>query len=165
MNCKKCGKELEQGSTFCPDCGTKQVTTYKQSFIRDGLSEKEFLAQINAWFKANPRIANVSGKFTTKTGFGLLVNDYKIERLDIEYELFSSNNKNMYAVHKLQKFNLYKMNLEKLIAEWKSEVQGRSIVTWKGGTNSRGQAGSLFLGGVGARNKMTAFILYKQPAK
>ena len=165
MNCKKCGKEIEPGSGFCPSCSTKQAARYSHSFIRKGMSEKEFIAQINAWFEENPRVANVSGKFTTRLGFGILANTYKLKSLDIEYELFSSNNKNIYGVHKIKRFNVYKMNLEKLIEGWKNEVSGRSVVTWKGGTNSRGQTGSLLLGGIGARNRMTAFVLYKQPAK
>ena len=103
MTCKNCNKELENGAKFCPDCGAKLTVKYTKVFENSGLGSKGFMEEINAWFAANPNVANVKCKFTTTVGFGLLVNHYKFKKLVIEYELFSGNNTMQYTVTKKRK--------------------------------------------------------------
>lgn len=163
MTCKNCKKELENGAKFCPECGAKQTAIYTKVFENKGFGSKKFMDEINAWFEANPNAANVKCQLATTIGFGLLVNHHKLKKLVIEYELFSGKNTMQYAITKKDSFNLVRTSVDKMVEKWKGENPDKTVVNWKGGYCSRGQSGSLFLGGLGARNKMTAFILYKAP--
>lgn len=165
MICKKCGKEIADGSKFCPSCGEKQVDIYKKVFTREGFSEKDFIKSVNEWFAANPKVANVKCRFESGTSIGLLANDYKLKEIQIEYELFGSNNKNQYAITKEETYTLLKKSSSSFIEDWKKSHPEYKVVNWSGGTNSRGKTGTHLLGGFGAANRTTAFILYKFPRK
>ena len=106
MTCKKCGKEINEGSAFCPLCGAKQVEIYKKVFSRNGLSEKDFIDAINKWFNENPKVANVKCKFDTDTSIGLFANKYQLNNFTVEYELFENNNLNQYALLKEECYNI-----------------------------------------------------------
>ena len=163
MTCKNCNKELENGAKFCPDCGAKLTVKYTKVFENSGLGSKGFIEEINAWFAANPNVANVKCKFTTTVGFGLLVNHYKFKKLVVEYELFSGNNTMQYTVTKKEKFGLIRSNVSDMVDRWKKENSDKTVVNWSGGHCARGQSGSLVFFGLGAFNRATAFILYKSP--
>ena len=165
MNCKKCGREISENDTYCPGCGAKQVMTYREVFDRRGLSEKDFIGNINKWFQWHPKAANIKCTYHLKDSYGLFVNKYKLQQFVIEYELFENDNENQYGLVKMEKYALVKKSLEKCVAEWQSTHPQVQVVNWQGGTNSRGSSGSLLLGGLGASNRMTAFIFFKFPRK
>ena len=60
---------------------------------------------------------------------------------------------------------LVKKNIKEYIGEWKEAHPNTKIVDWEGGTHSRGQTVSHLLGGLGARNRMNVYILFKFPRK
>ncbi|MBQ4037021.1 MAG: zinc ribbon domain-containing protein [Clostridia bacterium] len=159
--CIYCKQELPEGSAFCPSCGKKQVIAYKQTFQRDGMSEKEFIEKINLWFQSYPQVANVKASFELKLRFGLLVNKYKLNSVTIEYEQFSGQNENQYAVEKLSRLALVKLSLDHLLARWQKSNPGATVVSRNGGVNQRGQIGSLLLFGIGAFNRSQLYLLYK----
>ena len=94
MFCKKCGREIGENDSYCPGCGEKQVTTYKEVFVRNGLSEQDFIANINKWFQWHTKVANVTCHFYMDTAVGLLANKYELNQFEIEYELFKGDNEN-----------------------------------------------------------------------
>ncbi|MBO5798228.1 MAG: zinc ribbon domain-containing protein, partial [Clostridia bacterium] len=100
MHCKHCGKELPENTAFCPACGTKQATTYREVFVRGDLSEQDFLANINKWFQWHPKAVNITGRFYTDTAVGLLANKYALNQFVIEYELSATDNPNQYGIVK-----------------------------------------------------------------
>ncbi len=163
MICKKCGKEIDEKATFCPECGAKQVTTYQEVFVRDGLSEKDFIDNINKWFQWHPKAANISCKFDMDTSVGLLANKYTLNRFVIEYELFENNNENQYGLVKEETLALKKTKTKDFISEWKQTHPNVKVVDWEGGTHSRGQTVSHLLNGLGARNRLNVYILFKFP--
>ena len=163
MQCLKCKKEIFDSSTFCPICGAKQTPVYKELFVRNALTEEEFIDNINKWFQWHPNVANVKVTFDKDTSIGLLVNKYKLEMVTLEYELLNGNNKYEYGIVKEEKFALMQTSVKEYIEKWKSERPGVKVVNWTGGVHSRGQTGSLMLKGIGARNRMTAYIVYKFP--
>ena len=163
MYCKKCGKEIGNNDTFCPACGTKQVTIYKEVFVRNGLTEEEFIANINNWFQWHPKAANIKGYFEMDTAIGLLANKYQLNQFVIEYELYQNDNVNQYGLVKEESLALMKKSIKDYINEWQQARPNVKIVNWKGGTHSRGQTASHLLGGLGARNRMNVYILFKFP--
>ena len=165
MNCIKCGKEINENSTFCAHCGAKQVVIYKKIFERNGLSENDFIENINQWFKLNPKAANVKGKFSADTSIGLFANKYTLNRFEVEYELFENNNLNQYALVKEEKYDLMTKKTADFIDAWKKSHPNVKVVNWQGGTHSRGQVGSHLLGGFGAANRLNVYIFFKFPRK
>lgn len=165
MYCKKCGKEIDANNAFCPNCGAKQVTSYKEVFVRDGVSEKDFIANINRWFQWHPKAANINCHFDIETGIGLLANKYELKQLVIEYELLANENVNQYGLVKEEHVALMKKNVKAYIGEWQQAHPQATIVNWQGGTHSRGNMASHLLGGVGAANRMNVYILFKFPRK
>lgn len=163
MFCIKCGKELNGGDQFCPACGAKQVNTYKEVFVRNGLSEKDFIDNINKWFQYHPKVANVKCTFGIDTAIGLLANKYQLNQFVIEYELFENNNKNQYGLVKEENLALMKKSTKEFVGAWKESHPNATVVDWTGGTHSRGQVGSHLLGGFGASNRLNVYILFKFP--
>ena len=163
MNCKKCGRELTQNDTFCPGCGEKQVTTYKEVFVRNGISEQDFINNINRWFQLHPKAANITCKFGMDTAIGLLANKYELNQFVIEYELFEHNNENQYGLVKEETIALMKKSSKEFMGEWKQSHPNVKVVNWEGGTHSRGHLVSHMIGGFGARNRMNVYILFKFP--
>ena len=84
MFCTKCGKEIENDALFCSNCGAKQANTYKEVFVRNGLSEQDFIANINKWFQWHPNAANIKCKFGIDSSFGMLANKYVLNQFVIE---------------------------------------------------------------------------------
>lgn len=165
MNCIKCGKEIGTNDAFCPICGAKQAPTYKEVFVRNGIKEQDFIANINKWFQWHPKAANITCKFDMDTAIGLLANKYELNRLEIEYELFEHDNENQYGLVKEETIALTKKSAKDYINEWKQSHPNVKIVNWEGGTHSRGQTVSHLLGGLGARNRLNLYILFKFPRK
>lgn len=165
MFCKNCGREIGENDTFCPGCGTKQVTVYKEVFVRNGLSEKDFIDNINKWFQWHPKAANIKCKFNMDTAVGLLANKYELNQFVIEYELFEYDNQNQYGLVKEETIALTKTNIREYIGQWQVSHPNVKIVNWEGGTHSRGQTVSHLLGGLGARNRLNVYILFKFPRK
>ena len=165
MICKKCGKEIADGSSFCSLCGAKQIETYTKVFTRNGLSEKDFIDNINKWFQSNPKVANVKGTFDTDTSVGLLANKYQLNTFTVEYELFNNNNQNQYALVKEECYNIVSKKTKDYIEEWKKSHPNVKVVNWQGGTHSRGQTGTFLIGGFGAANRLNVYILFKFPRK
>ena len=165
MFCKNCGKELKDGDTFCSGCGTKQVEIYKEVFVRKGISEKDFIDNINKWFQLHPKAANIKCTFGMDTAIGLLANKYQLNQFVIEYELFEKDNENQYALVKEESIALVKKNIREYVGEWQAKHPNTKIVKWEGGTHSRGQTASHLLGGFGARNRLGVYIFFKFPRK
>lgn len=165
MFCTNCGNKIDDGAKFCPECGKKLVVTYKQVFERKGQNEETFIASINQWFKDNPKAANMKCKFEMDTAIGLMVNKYQMDKFTVEYELFTSENLNQYAIVKEEKMGLTKTTAKDYMAQWKESNPNWKVVTWEGGTHSRGSTTSHLLGGFGATNRMTVYIVYKFPRK
>ena len=163
MNCIKCGKEIEANSAFCPVCGAKQTSTYKEVFVRNGISEKDFIANINKWFQWHPKAANITCKFGMDTAIGLLANKYELNQFVIEYELFEHNNENQYGLVKEESIALMKRSSKEFMAEWKQSHPNVKVVDWEGGTHARGHTVSHLMGGLGARNRLNIYILFKFP--
>lgn len=161
MFCKNCGKELNQGSIFCSACGVKQTNIYTKVFTRNGLSEKDFINSINAWLAANPKIANVKCKFESDTSFGLLANKNQLNSFSVEYELYENNNLNQYALVKEECYNIMTKKVKDYVEEWKISHPNLKLVNWQGGTHSRGKAGNVLIGGLGAANRLNVYIFYK----
>lgn len=159
--CMYCSHPIPDGSTFCPDCGKKQVKVYQQTFRREKMSEDEFIARINQWFAAYPRVANVKGEFLLQHAEGMLVGKYRLDAFAIEYELLDSDNINQYGVVALEKFGFIRTDTDKLINEWRANNPGATILKQAGGTHLRGQSGSLALGGFGANNKTQSYLFFK----
>lgn len=163
MFCIKCGKQIGDNDAFCPGCGAKQATTYKEVFVRNGLSEQDFIANINKWFQWHPKAANVSCVFDMDTSIGLLANKYLLNRFVIEYELFENDNQNQYGLIKEENIAFVRKDSKIFMAEWKMQHPGVTVVNWSGGIHSRGQTASHLLGGFGASNRLNVYILYKFP--
>lgn len=160
-NCMYCKAEIAEGSQFCSACGKKQVKIYSQTFARGKMSEEEFMQRINQWFAMYPKVANVKASIHVKNAFGILVDKYTIEAVDISYELFKGDNDNQYAITELSKFALYKTTTDQLLDEWKKKNPGATVVARNGGYHGHGQSGSLALGGIGANNKTQLYVLFK----
>ncbi len=165
MFCKKCGKQLADSDLFCSGCGTKQVEIYKEVFVRNNLSEDEFISNINKWFQWHPKAANIKCTFDKDTAVGLLVNKYELNSLTIEYELYENDNTNQYGLVKEEQINLTGISVKDFVSEWEKSHPQVKIVNWSGGTHSRGSTASHMLGGLGARNRMNVYILFKFPRK
>lgn len=163
MFCTNCGAKIDDGAKFCSECGQKQVTTYKQVFERKGQSEDAFIETINTWFRENPKAANMKCKFEMDTSIGLMVNKYQLNKFTVEYELFKNENLNQYALVKEEKLGLMKKTAKEYMVDWKAEHPDKKVVTWEGGTHARGSTASHLLGGFGATNRMTVYIVYKFP--
>lgn len=163
MFCLKCGQEIADKSAFCPLCGAKQVYRYKEVFVRNGISEQDFIANINKWFQLHPKVANVSCKFGTDTALGLLANKYELNQFVVEYELFEQNNSNQYGLVKEESIALMKHDVREAVGQWQQTHPNTKIVNWTGGVHSRGHVGSHLLGGIGARNRTSLYILFKFP--
>ena len=163
MQCIHCGREMGDGDTFCPGCGKKQVVTYQEVFVRNGLSEQDFIDNINKWFQYHPRVANVSCTFGLDTATGLLANKYVMNQFVIRYELFERDNENQYGLVKAEKMGLAKTDATAFVGEWQRARPNVQIVNWKGGTHARGHIASHMLGGLGARNQLNVYILFKFP--
>lgn len=165
MNCKKCGKTLGEKDAFCSNCGAKQTVTYQEVFVRNGLSEQDFIANINRWFQWHPKAANITCRFNMETEIGLLANKYALNQFVIEYELYEKDNVNQYGLVKEETLTLMKKSVKEYVGQWQQSHPQAKIVNWEGGTHSRGQTVSHLLGGVGARNRMNVYILFKFPRK
>ena len=165
MTCIKCGKEIVDNCTFCPICGEKQVKKYRKRFERKGVSEADFINEINAWLCANPRVANLQCKWNCRTGFGILTNKHVLETFDVEYELFERANTNRYCLVKEERFSWYAKKSKTCVENFKKNHPQATVVDWVGGTHSRGKIGCVLLGGIGAINRMNAYIFYKSPVK
>lgn len=163
--CIKCGRALEAGSSFCSGCGSKQTPVYKEVFERNGMAEADFLNNINRWFQWHTKAANIKCSFEMDTSVGLLANKYELNRFTIEYELFSGDNKNQYALVKEDVTNLTHQKTRDYVEQWKAQRPQVTVLNWEGGTHSRGHIGSSFLGGLGAANRMNVYIFYKFPRK
>ncbi len=163
MFCKKCGKELNNDDRFCSGCGAKQVTTYKEVFVRNGLTEKEFIANINKWFQWHPKAANIKATFNSETAIGLIANKDELNSFVIEYELYENNNENQYGLVKEEKIDLVNIKSRDYVEKWKQEHPQVKVVNWSGTTHQRGSTTSLLLGGFGATNRMNVYILFKFP--
>ena len=161
MTCKKCGKEINEGSAFCPLCGAKQVEKYTKTFNRNGMDEKAFISTINKWFEENPKVANVKCKFETDTSLGLLANKYQLNTFTVEYELFANYNTNQYALTKEECYNIVSKKTKDFVEEWKQSHPNYKVVNWQGGTHSRGQTGSFLIGGFGAANRLNVYLFFK----
>lgn len=165
MICKKCGREMNDKDLFCPSCGTKQVTIYRQVFVRSGMSESQFIDSINIWFEKNPRVANVNCRFDMRTSVGMFANKYKLKEVVIEFELLDGINTYQYGITKESSTALIAKKANGLVDKWSQNHPGAIVVTWSGGRHSRGSSSSLLLGGIGACNRMNAYILYKFPRR
>ena len=163
MLCIHCGREIGDGDTFCPGCGKKQVVTYQEVFVRNGLSEKDFIDNINKWFQYHPQAANVTCTFGLDTSIGLLANKYVMNQFVIRYELLQGTNANQYGLVKEEKFGFAKTDTAAFVGDWQNARPGVKVVNWKGGTHSRGYTASHLMGGLGACNQLNAYILFKFP--
>ena len=160
-NCMYCNAEIADGSAFCSACGKKQVKIYTQTFRREKMSEKEFIAQVNDWFSKYRQVANVKGKFLLRSSVGLMVNKYVLDAFSIEYELLNGNNTNQYAITNLENYGLYKKGTGTILDQWKQANPGAVVLSTNGGTHSRGSTGSLVLGGIGATNHSQLYVFFK----
>jgi hypothetical protein len=97
------------------------------------------------------------------TAIGLLANKYELNQFVIEYELFEHNNENQYGLVKEESIALMKKSSKEFMGEWKQSHPNVKVVDWEGGTHSRGSTASHLLGGIGARNRMNVYILFKFP--
>lgn len=165
MRCVKCGEEIADRSAFCCICGTKQSTTHREIFVRNGLPETDFINNINKWFQWHPKAANIKCQFITETVLGALANQYELNKFIIDYELYQENNAYQYGLVKEQDIALEKKSVQAHITEWKIEHTQCTVQNWSGAIHSRGALVSHALGGLGACNQMTVFILYKFPRK
>ena len=165
MFCKKCGKEIADNDLFCSGCGTKQVEIYKEVFVRKGISEQDFIGNINKWFQWHPKAANIKCKFDKDTSVGLFANKYELNSFEIEYELYENDNVNQYGLVKEEKLDLVGISVKDYMKEWEKTHPQATVVNWSGGTHSRGPTGSHLLGGVGASNRMNVYILFKFPRR
>ena len=163
MFCTKCGKEIENDALFCSSCGAKQANTYKEVFVRNGLSEQDFIANINKWFQWHPNAANIKCKFGIDSSFGMLANKYVLNQFVIEYELYENNNTMQYGLVKEENTAMMKKDTKDFIGAWQQAHPNTTIVNWQGGTHQRGHMGALALGGIGAVNRMNAYIFFKYP--
>lgn len=163
MFCKQCGKEINNGDAFCSGCGAKQTNTYKEVFVRNGLPEADFIANINKWFQWHPNVANVKCNFGIDSSLGLMANKYVLNQFVIEYELYENQNTMQYGLVKEENTALMKKDIKGFIGDWQASRPNVKIVNWQGGTHQRGQVGSLVLGGIGAVNRMNAYIFFKFP--
>ena len=123
MNCIKCGREIGDKDSFCPGCGAKQVVTYKEVFVRNGISEKDFIANINKWFQWHPKAANITCKFGMDTAIGLLANKYELNQFVIEYELFEKDNENQYGLVKEENTALIKKMSRNILENGKHPIR------------------------------------------
>ena len=163
--CIKCGREFSEPTSFCPDCGAKQVKIYTEVFERNGLSEADFLNNINRWFQYHTKAANMKCYFDMETSLGLLANKYELNTFTVKYELFSGDNTNQYALVKEDVTNLTHQKARDFVEQWKAQRPQVTVLNWEGGTHSRGHIGSSFFGGIGAANRMNVYIFYKFPRK
>lgn len=161
MNCIKCGKEIAENSTFCSVCGAKQVKIYKEIFERGNLSEQEFINNINKWFQWHPKAKNIKVHFETGSAFGLFVNQTRLNELVIEYELGEDENPYQYGLVREAQVGLLPKNIKQYMVSWQQKHPQSEVLNWAGGTNARGRTSSMILGGIGAVNKMTVFILIR----
>lgn len=165
MFCKNCGKEIGDSDVFCSGCGAKQTPVYKQVFVRNGISEQDFIANINKWFQWHPKAANIRCRFSKDTAIGLLANKYELNQFEIEYELYENDNTMQYGLVKEESIALMSKSINEFVAQWQQTRPNVKIVNWSGGTHSRGHMASHLLGGLGASNRMNVYILFKFPKR
>lgn len=163
MFCANCGSPYNADDKFCPGCGQKLIETKKEVFVRNGLSEKDFIDNINKWFIYHPNVANVKARFGIESSLGMLANKYVLNQFVIEYEIYENKNTMQYGLVKEENTGLYKKDIKDFIGAWQQSHPNAKIVNWQGGTHQRGQVGSLMLGGIGAVNRMNAYIFFKFP--
>ena len=159
--CMYCGKEIAVGSEYCNHCGKKQTQEYVKIFNKQNMNNDEFIVLINKWLADNPRIANVSCEFNTRTGWGWFVNKYVLDSVAFKYELFRNNNENQYALIELSKFGFYHKPTKKLLDEWKAKNPQVTILKTSGGSHSRGQENHDLFWGIGANNNTQLFVFFK----
>lgn len=159
--CMYCGAQIQGEGAFCPICGKKQVTIYKQTFCRGKMTEQQFIDQINLWFAQYPQVANVKGKFSIKHGMGLLVNKYVLNEFSIEYEVLNGQNQNQYGVVALNTTGLIKTGTDALLAKWHQANPNAVVLNRDGGVNQRGSSSSLAFGGFGAVNNTQLYVFFK----
>lgn len=162
MFCFNCGAEMKEGDLFCPKCGTKQVKTYREVFMRNGLPEADFICNINRWFQYHPGVSHVRCTFDMNTSFGLLANKYALDRVELDYELLNGVNRYQYGLVKEESVSIVKGNVKEYMMRWKEEHPNVTVVSWSGGTHSRGTIGTVALG-VGSANRMNVYILFRFP--
>jgi hypothetical protein len=93
----------------------------------------------------------------------LLANKYQLNSFTVTYELFQNNNLNQYALKKEECYNIVSKKTKDYIEDWKQSHPNFKVVNWTGGTHSRGQTGTFLIGGLGAANRLNAYIFYKFP--
>ena len=159
--CTKCGNELNDNDTVCSKCNTEQSNRHIEVFKRNGLSEKDFIDNINRWFEHHPNVAKVTCTFDANTTIGLATNHYVLNEFTIEYELFKNRNTNQYALVKEEKFGMVQKSVKDFVGQWKEEHPNATVVNYKGSTHTRGHVGSFLLKGLGGVNRTEAYILYR----
>lgn len=163
MFCANCGSAYNEGDKFCPGCGKKLIETLKEVFVRNGLSEKDFIDNINKWFIYHPKVANVKCRFGIDTSLGVMANKYVLNQFVVEYEVYENNNTMQYGLVKEESTALYKKDIKGFVGDWQASHPNTKIVNWQGGTHQRGNIGALALGGIGAVNRTSAYIFFKFP--
>lgn len=161
--CIHCGLEIQPGSEYCSHCGKKQVQRYTKQFTRSNMSNDEFIQMVNTWLASNSRIANVTCQMQTSTGYGMLVNQYFLDHVVLQFELFNKPNQMQYAIVELKKYGYKKTETAQLLAEWQAANPTAKVLSRDGGTTMRGQSGSLLMNGLGASNNAQLFVFFKFP--
>ena len=161
MKCIRCGREIRDIDRFCSKCGAKQTFEGTRLFHRNRKSEEEFINEINQWIESDRRIAILKCAFRFETDIGLFANKSILNIVGIEYEIMGSENSCGYRLVKEEKYALIRNNMDSFIKKWRQNNPGRVVVAWNAAQHSRGSSSSVFFGGIGACNRLNAFILYK----
>lgn len=159
--CIHCAAEIVDNARFCAVCGKEQVKRYSQVFRRNGLSESDFIQKINNWFATYPQVADVTCKFGTGFGFGVLVNKRLLNSLSIEYRCLNGENKYQYGLVMLEKIGLVPGNIKKIVFDWMCQNPGAIVINAIHSANQRGSVGSLALGGFMATNRNQIYLFFK----
>ncbi len=134
----------------------------EHTFYVNNMDRQQFINYVNNWFFNNRNI-RVSKLFTsTKTKLGILVGKSALSDLTVIYDQSSSYN-NLYGLDYNERFALMKISMESMVEKWKEANPHLQAVSYTYSYHGRGQAESLWLNGIGARNRSQLWLIYKVP--
>ncbi len=132
----------------------------EHTFYVNNMDQQQFINYVNNWFYSNIKVSKL---FTsTRTKFGLLTNKSDLSDLTVIYDQGSSYN-NLYGLDYNEKFALMKISMASMVENWKQVNPHLQAVTYTYSYHGRGQSGSLWLNGIGARNRSQLWLIYKVP--
>ena len=133
-------------------------------FKRFSKSETALIREINQWLTAYPQMGNISCDIDVGSSLGFFVNKFTLKSVTFRYDVLPQNNTFQYAFIHLERTGLYRKKTKDVLAAWQANNPHAIVVQTSGGTNMRGSAGSILIGGIGAANRTQLYVFVKFPS-